>query len=411
MENSVKRVLIVDDEETFLESLYLGLSAFPVLDVVVAENGARAVELLDSEQTVDLVVTDLHMPVMDGFALMAHMSRHQPDIPLIAMSADSSPSALDRAKGLGLIRYLEKPIDFDDLADSIFEALASVTKGFLQGISVISIMQLLEMEAKTATLTVSDGRRLGTLCFLRGRLIHAATEDLQGDEAAMKIISWEGSSVEIENICRSKLETVQTGLQFLIMESLRLKDEASSQLLPSETSDVEEAEQDSILDMEVLDLELYHDMSVFAEDSDLQLHEGADDRPSNHMFLTEEKTMNLENHLKGLREIKGYKASAIMNYTGEVLITDSVDTSIDLGLVGATFNDIFRSAHDASEKIGLEACTETTIKTPKGIVIMRCSGVRSQVHFHVIVVMDEDGNQALAKMKIESTIPKMMAEL
>ena len=121
--------------------------------------------------------------------------------------------------------------------------------------------------------------------------------------------------------------------------------------------------------------------------------------------------MALETHLETLREIKGFRAAAIMNYTGEVLVSTSVDQGIDLNMVGATFNDIFRSAHEASKKIGLDACHETVISTPKGLVIMRCSGVNAQVHYHMIAVLTADGNQALMKMQLEKLVPKIMHEL
>jgi predicted regulator of Ras-like GTPase activity (Roadblock/LC7/MglB family) len=100
-----------------------------------------------------------------------------------------------------------------------------------------------------------------------------------------------------------------------------------------------------------------------------------------------------------------------MTFTGEMLASDSTDSKIDLDMVGATFNDIFRSAHEASKKIGLEACNETVIKTPNGLILMGCSGVHSKVHFHSIVVMDKDGNQALAKMALEKMMPKVMDDL
>ncbi len=121
--------------------------------------------------------------------------------------------------------------------------------------------------------------------------------------------------------------------------------------------------------------------------------------------------MALESHLDRFKKINGYKASAIMNFTGEILAQDSNDPNIDLGLVGATFNDIFRSAHEASEKIGLESCREAAISTPKGIVIMKCSGVKSKVHYHAIAIFSADGNQALAKMEMEKMIPVVMEEL
>ncbi|NTV12851.1 MAG: hypothetical protein HGA96_02785 [Desulfobulbaceae bacterium] len=121
--------------------------------------------------------------------------------------------------------------------------------------------------------------------------------------------------------------------------------------------------------------------------------------------------MALESYLDRFKKINGYKASAIMNFTGEILAQDSNDPNIDLGLVGATFNDIFRTAHEASDKIGLEACREAAISTPKGIIIMRCSGIKAKVHYHVIAIFSADGNQALAKMEMEKMIPLVMEEL
>lgn len=121
--------------------------------------------------------------------------------------------------------------------------------------------------------------------------------------------------------------------------------------------------------------------------------------------------MALESYLAELKEIKGYKAAGIMHYTGEMLASDWTGSEVDVNLVGATFNDIFRSSHSACQKIGLEACTETVISTPKGQVIMRCSGVNAASHFHMLTVLTSDGNQALAKMRMEKMVPKIMAEL
>lgn len=126
---------------------------------------------------------------------------------------------------------------------------------------------------------------------------------------------------------------------------------------------------------------------------------------------TEEREMALEQHLQELRGVKGYLASGALSFTGEVLASDTVDPNVDLSMVGATFNDIFRSAHDASRKIGLDACRETVISTTRGIIIMHCSGVESRVHFHVITVMTADGNHALAKMTMQKMEAPILAEL
>ncbi len=117
--------------------------------------------------------------------------------------------------------------------------------------------------------------------------------------------------------------------------------------------------------------------------------------------------MSLEDILAEMKSIKGYKASGIMTFTGEMLASDASDPDIDLDIVGATFNDIFRGAHEASGKVGLQSAKETTIQTPNGTIIMFCSGVDSPTHFHVISVLDADGNQALAKLSLEKLMPKI----
>jgi predicted regulator of Ras-like GTPase activity (Roadblock/LC7/MglB family) len=126
---------------------------------------------------------------------------------------------------------------------------------------------------------------------------------------------------------------------------------------------------------------------------------------------SKENEMALEGHLTGLKEIRGYKAAGIMEFTGDMLASDSADPNIDLSLVGATFNDIFRAAHGASKSIDLDACREMVISTPKGLIVMRCSGTDAPVHFHMISVLAADGNQALMKMQLEKAMPAIMAEL
>ena len=121
--------------------------------------------------------------------------------------------------------------------------------------------------------------------------------------------------------------------------------------------------------------------------------------------------MALEDHLGEIKSVKGYLASGIMQHTGELLASDSAASNIDLGMVGATFNDIFRSAHEVCEKIGLEAAQEMVLNTPKGLIIMRCSGVASKAHVHLITILTSDGNQALAKMQMEKAVPGVMGEL
>jgi predicted regulator of Ras-like GTPase activity (Roadblock/LC7/MglB family) len=121
--------------------------------------------------------------------------------------------------------------------------------------------------------------------------------------------------------------------------------------------------------------------------------------------------MALDTLLNELKDVNGYMASAIMDYTGEMLATHSGSTAVDLEVAGATFNDIFRAAHAAAGKVGFKAATDLIINTPEGTITMMCTGVDQKVHLHLITILAKDGNQALAKMTMHKIAPKAMDQL
>ncbi len=121
--------------------------------------------------------------------------------------------------------------------------------------------------------------------------------------------------------------------------------------------------------------------------------------------------MNLEDHLMSLRDIKGYMASGILSTNGEMLARDSADPAFDLALVGATFTDIFSSAQEASNKIGLDSTREMSIETPKGNVMMFCSGPDSSAKFRLIGVVSHQGNEALMNMQMKRLMQPIESEL
>jgi predicted regulator of Ras-like GTPase activity (Roadblock/LC7/MglB family) len=121
--------------------------------------------------------------------------------------------------------------------------------------------------------------------------------------------------------------------------------------------------------------------------------------------------MNLEALLDELKGVNGYVASAIMDFTGEMLASNSTTTDVDLQVAGATFNDIFRSAHAAAGKVGFKSANDLVVQTPEGVIIMMCTGVEEKAHLHLITILAKDGNQALAKMAMHKIAPKVMEQL
>lgn len=221
----MKKVLIVDDEKSFLLSLKDGLRIHEQqLQVFLAGDGQEAVEIL-ARTPMDLLVTDLKLPVMDGFELLAHVSRTTPNLPVIVMTAFGTPGMESRIFSMGALNYLEKPLDFALLEKSIFDALESGARSYIHGITLAAFLQLVQMEKKTCSLRVRCNGRVAYLYIHQGDLIDAECDEQRGIEAAFEAIGWDGTEIHMDSICRRKERKIEAKMEYLLMEAFRLKDE------------------------------------------------------------------------------------------------------------------------------------------------------------------------------------------
>ncbi len=121
---TARKVLIVDDEEPLLLSIDDGLKIYKnYFTLLTATNGMDAVKILKAKSRIDLVITDLNMPKMDGFELLTYIKRNFPDLPVILMTAYGTPKIEAIVQETGLFSYLEKPLDINVIAENIFAAL------------------------------------------------------------------------------------------------------------------------------------------------------------------------------------------------------------------------------------------------------------------------------------------------
>ena len=221
----MKRVLIVDDEKSFLLSLKDGLGHHcDKFQVLTAENGREAVAVLRA-LPIDLLVTDLKMPEMDGFELLAWVSRHKAQLPVIVLTAFGTPEIEARLAKMNTLQYLEKPLDFQMLQEGIFSGLESRDKSYIRGITLPTFLQLMSIEQKTCTLKVSCEGKLGYLYIRRGELLDAESEQQSGEAAALEIVTWENAEIEMDSICRRQQRSINLGLEHILIEAFRLKDE------------------------------------------------------------------------------------------------------------------------------------------------------------------------------------------
>lgn len=227
-----RKILIVDDDTNTLQMIKKGLEKFRAdLSAITAPDGLAALDILNNH-TISLVLTDLKMPKMDGFALMAAIMEHYPEIPVIAMTGYANPELERITKEEGVAGYIAKPFRMEELIEKIARSLGRETEGgTLHGISSGMFLQLIEMEQKTCTIRVFDksSGKLGLIFFLDGDLIDARADNFLGEEAALKIFSWDKVSISIENSCPRRKKRINRDLQAVLMDAMRLKDEEGYQ--------------------------------------------------------------------------------------------------------------------------------------------------------------------------------------
>ena len=236
----IRTVLIVDDDREMLLSLKEGLERyFESFRVVTAEDGMIAMEML-KKKIVSVVVSDLKMPRMDGFSLLAHIMEYYPDIPVIIITGYSTPDMERLAREGGAVGYIGKPFMIEDLARKIMATLRHESDGgTLHSVSSGMFLQLIEMEQKTCTIRLVDkasGSR-GVLFFRDGELLDARAGSLQGEAAAYRIFSWDEVNLFIQNACPQKENKIQADLQAVLLDVARLKDEADEEMKRAEVAE------------------------------------------------------------------------------------------------------------------------------------------------------------------------------
>ncbi|MBD8897909.1 sigma-54 dependent transcriptional regulator [Rhodanobacter sp. DHG33] len=119
---NTKRILIVDNEAKMRRILELSLKAMGHI-VSEASDGVVALSIIE-KQSIDLVLTDLRMPRMDGIGLLAALRERGMDVPIIVMTAYGTIETAVQAMKLGAIDYIIRPFEMETVEMAVTRALA-----------------------------------------------------------------------------------------------------------------------------------------------------------------------------------------------------------------------------------------------------------------------------------------------
>lgn len=383
-ENKMQTVLIVDDEIGFLRSIEAGLAGYGERFCVrTATNGLAALKVIEEEK-VDLLVTDLRMPEMDGFALLAHIASAHPFLPAIVLTAFATPEIEESVNATGTARLLEKPVELERLAEAILEGLQQESKeGALAGFSLANFLQLLSLEKKTCLLNVKNDRQDGYIYLEQGEIAAAVCGAIKGEEALFRLLEGDNTKIVFLKLPSKKIaKDIDKPLISLLMEAMRRIDEdlAEQRRRPEQQTPATAAQTppETVMD---------------------QPQSGGDGMST------------LEESLNKLQDIDGFMAVGVFTPNGEMAAQVSTG-NLKLAEIGSLANEVLLKAQKATDVMNVGRGQVVHIEAPKAHVIARCLNEADdfsqtqagKAHIHLITLWSRDANLAMAKIKLDSVI-------
>lgn len=238
-------ILFVDDDIGMRKIFDLKLKQkLDGCQFLFAENGEEAIGQLKRHK-INILVTDLVMPGVDGFALLSHVSNNYPSILTIVVTSYTVPG-LQAKMADHVFQFLNKPINLDTLAESIKLAEEHQrNRENLAGVSLPGLMQIIEAENKTCLLNVRAGNReQGVIYFHEGEVFNAVCGPLRGEDAAIKLIAMDDILADYRRLPRKKIRRdIHKGTQALILKAMKHKDDGKKTDIKKQQSQYEKKEQ------------------------------------------------------------------------------------------------------------------------------------------------------------------------
>ncbi|HXH51653.1 MAG TPA: response regulator [Terriglobia bacterium] len=234
------KILVVDDNPTILK--LLGQSLEKCGEVTMATQGADALQKA-AETRPDLIISDYSMPGMNGLELFESLRRQDEtsQIPFVFLASQKEIDEHLGALAESVEDFLVKPFFVQELSRQVRHITARIygkkmenlqmrggtTAGLLSEMSLVDWMQSLEQGRKTCTLWLRSGAETCKLYFNQGQVTHAQYGPLIGNEAVYKVLTWSDGEWEVDFTKTSSERTTTMSTQGLMMEGLRLLDEAN----------------------------------------------------------------------------------------------------------------------------------------------------------------------------------------
>ena len=218
MTTEKKRILIVDDEENLTWSIANNLRReFKQHEIFSVNSGDQALEILKKER-IDLLISDIQMPGTDGLTLLDYITENLPDSKVILMTSLDNPELKKIADEFG-IYFFEKPFEMFEFKKAVHHILEKIPQAVKKSKFDNSLQEVIlrQNESKfTGCLTVKNESSSGRIFFQTGEIIHAQTDNYDGELALINILNWNNISYEaVTNKKKPGRKTIYYGWKLL----------------------------------------------------------------------------------------------------------------------------------------------------------------------------------------------------
>ena len=191
---------------------------------VFKENTPQFLSAKNRYPYADIVIIDLPQDRDHQLAIHRQIQQFWDGIPIIYLVEKGT--SIDSQYLTAHTTLWEKPVVVDRLVEMLSESLNGSIFGNLKGISLSSLLQLIEIEQRTCTLKIKNHYDEGIIHCYHGRLAGATTATRKSLDAVTTMLGWTEPSIRFYHYCPEAQRRITMPIQFALLEAMRMKDES-----------------------------------------------------------------------------------------------------------------------------------------------------------------------------------------
>src|SRR5882724_3275822 len=226
------KILLLDDDPDLLDMYREILAQLPSRpEIFTAVSGSRAMAMLEAEPF-RLLICDLKMPKMDGLQVLSIVRRKWPQLRTVVLTSVIDEHFRSRVYALGVDLFWQKPGSEQEITmflECLESLLGRETENGFRGVQSKSLVDIIQLECisqSSSVLRIINGPLTGKIWILDGELVDSEADDLRGEPAFHKILSWRTGNFETLPAEPSRPRTIFKSYNALLLETAQALDES-----------------------------------------------------------------------------------------------------------------------------------------------------------------------------------------